>query len=116
MGAETTVYAALANDAAVDALIDGRISPNAIKEKTPLPAICYTRADTEFITTIHSSIPVGEFAVMEVWCMAKTEDVASSVADAAIVALGGAKIPPVGRRHEYDSETEVTAVVITVRI
>jgi len=116
MGAETQVYTALSGDAGVTAIVGNRISPNVVGEKVPMPAVCYNRADTDYIVTIHSALPVGDSVLVDVWCMAKTEDEASELADAAIVALAAAYIAPTNRRHEYDSESEITAVVVTVRI
>jgi hypothetical protein len=116
MGAETLVYTALSTDLTVSAIVGDRISPNVVGEKVPMPAVCYNRTDTDYIVTIHSALPVGDFVLLDIWCMAKTEDEASSLADAAIDALATAFITPTNRRHEYDPDTEITAVVVTVRV
>lgn len=116
MDAETIVYGALSGASPVTAIVSTRISPLVVGEKVQMPAICYSRGDTEYISTIHSGVPLGEFAVFEVWCMAKTEDAARTLANAATNALGAVFAMPTNKRHEYDSESEIYAVVLTVRI
>lgn len=113
MSAESAVFAALNGAAGVTALAGDRIYPDFLPQKKPLPAIVYARAETEYVTTIHSSIPVASDVTMETWCFAKTRPAAEALGDAALLALGTAGIRPTGRRPEFDTDTETFSCVIT---
>lgn len=113
MSAETSVYAALTGAAGVTAVVGDRIYPDFLPQGKPLPAIVYARAETEYVTTIHSSVPVGSDVTMETWCFAKDRPAAEALATAAEHALGAAGIRPTARRPEFDSDTETFSSVIT---
>lgn len=116
MSAEDIVYAALSGDAGVAALVSGRVSPDKLPQGEPLPAIVYARTDTEYIRTIHSAAAAGSNVTLEVWCMADDRPGAEAVADAAEIALAASEAAAIGRRPEYDPDTETYSSVITCLI
>lgn len=52
MSAETTIYAALSNDAGVSAIVSTHISPLVRKQADPLPCVTYLRISGVPITSI----------------------------------------------------------------
>ncbi|HEY1182234.1 MAG TPA: DUF3168 domain-containing protein [Rhodocyclaceae bacterium] len=113
MSAEETIYAALSGNAGVLALTGGRISPDKAPQDEPLPAIVFARTDTEYIRTIHSAAAAGTIVTMEVVCFAQSRPDAEALGDAVDAALGAAGIAPIGRRPEYNPDTDEYASVIT---
>lgn len=113
MSAETILYDALSGAAGVGALVEDRIYPGLLPQGKDLPAIVYLRADTEFITTIHSSTPRGSRVEMEVWGIAKTNGGAEAIGDAVEAALATALLVPIARRAEIDPETEAHSSILT---
>ena len=104
MSAETIATASMLASASVVALIEARIYPDAVPKEWPFPSVAYQRVDTEFETTIHSSIPYAERVTLEVSCMDPDRKKADMLADACLSALGGAGFLFVGRRAEYDPD------------
>ena len=115
MSAETELYAALSGAPAVTALVSTRIYPDAVPQEQTVPSIAYARTDTEYVITIHSGVPQGEFATFEVVCMAEARDLADAVADAAIAALGAAGFFLLTRAQELDTEKNLWGTVVSVR-
>jgi hypothetical protein len=116
MSAETIAYAALTGASAVTTIVGDRIYPDFVPEERLLPAISIARASTEYITTIHSSIPQGAFVTLEIWCMAGTRKASEDLANAAMTALGPVSVRPDNRAPEFDAESEVFAAVLLVVI
>jgi hypothetical protein len=116
MSAENKVYAALSGAPGVTALVGSRIKPNMLPQGEPLPAILYTRADTDYVTTIHSAIALGSLVQIDVWCIADSSTVAAALAEAVEAALGDASIPPVGRRPELDPAIEAIVEVVSCTV
>lgn len=93
MSAESDVYAALANDAGLSALVAGRIFPDAIPEESPLPAIAFVRAGGEKFYGLDNSLH-AERVRMRVVCWAETRTAANAIGDAVTAALLAADLPP----------------------
>ncbi len=115
MSAETELYAALSGASAVTALVSTRIYPDVVPQEQTVPAIAYARTDTEYLTTIHSAVPLGQFVSLEVVCMAEARDDADAVADAAITALGAAAFVLLTRAQEFDNDRLLWGTVFSVR-
>lgn len=113
MSAETILYAALSGAAGVVALVEDRIYPTLLPQEKPIPAVVYVRIDSEYITTIHSSTPLGSRVEMEVMSIAKTNAAAEAIGDAVEVALAAALIVPTGRRSEIIAEVEEHLSIIS---
>lgn len=93
MSAESDVYAALAGDVALAALVNGRIFPDAIPEESPLPAIAFVRAGGEKFYGLDNSLH-AERVRMRIVCWAETRTAANEVGDAVTEALMSADLPP----------------------
>lgn len=115
MSAETALYSALSGDSAVAALVAARIYPDLAPQDIALPCVAFSRVDTEYVVTIHSAVPAGQFATLEIACMATTRTGADALADAVITAAAGAGFTPEGRRAELDAENNLWAAVLTVQ-
>jgi hypothetical protein len=119
VSSETLLYSTLTGASAVTAIVgtgsSARIYPDVVPQQITGSSIAYLRISTEPLTTIHSSIPLGGFAVIEVWCMTSKRVDAETLADAVQAALGAAQFGLVDRRVEYDAENELWAAVLTVR-
>ncbi|MEI6317417.1 MAG: DUF3168 domain-containing protein [Pseudomonadota bacterium] len=119
MSSETVLYTTLKGNAGVTAYIgtgdSARIYPDVVPQTITGSSIAYQRVGTEPIATVHTSVPLGAFATIEVWCMTTRRIEAEALADAAQAALGGAQFALVDRRVEYDHDNELWAAVLTVR-
>lgn len=111
MSSETTLYTTLTGAAAVTAIVGAgsaaRIYPDTIPQDAVLPAVAYARAETEYLTTVHSSVPAKERATLAVWCLAATRAGADALADAVLTAAAAAQFTPISRRADYDDENEI---------
>ena len=114
MSAETQLFATLAAASAVTALVSQRIYPDVTPAEATLPCVAYARLETSYVQTIHSAAPVAETAVLEVMCMATSRDGAETLCNAVQAALFAAGFTPVGRRAEFDFDSEMCAAVLTV--
>lgn len=122
MTAETTIYAALKNDAAVSAIVGvgdaARVYPDIAPLTVELPAIGYQRLETQPITTIHASGPLASIVRLEVACMSRSRLEADSLSVAATAALAAQKFIFRDRRAELvggeSNERGVWATVLTV--
>lgn len=113
MSAESILYTALSTDAGITALVAGRIYPGLLPQGKALPAVVFLRTDGEYITTIHSSTPVGSRVELEVWAVAQTNSAAEAIGDAIEAALATALLVPFARRSEIDPETEAHSSIIS---
>lgn len=116
MSAESLAWTTLTGDTAVAAIVGTRIYPDFVPQEQTLPAIAVSRVSTEYLTTINTDAPVGEIAALEIWCMAETRIAAESLANAATTALSLAQFFPLDRRPEFDNESVVYAVVLSVQV
>jgi hypothetical protein len=114
MSAETTAYSTLSAAGTVTALVVDRIYPDYVPEEHILPAVAIARSDTNYVTTIHSGVPVASQVLLEIWCLAENRREAEGLADAVEPVMGAAGFYPTGRRTEFDKDAEVWATVIDV--
>lgn len=115
MTAETDLYTALTGAAGVTAIVSTRIYPDLAPQEVATPCIAYSRTGTEYITTIHSSVPLGSIATIEVWCMATTRTTADALAVAVETAAGAAGFVPQGRTAVVpDADPQVIASIVTL--
>lgn len=115
MSAESTLYALLTGGSpnAVAAIVSDRVYPTIVPPLKDVPAIAFQRVSTEFITTVHSFIPLGELVTFDIFCVAADYDVAESLADA-VVALDS--MTKINRSSTYDADSENFAAIVTVVI
>lgn len=97
MSAETLLYAALSGNAGVSSLVGARIYPEFVPQEQDPPFVAYTRTGTEYITTIHSGVPLAQISTIEIACMARTKASADAVADAVVLAVGADQFVLSGR-------------------
>lgn len=116
MSAESKIYAALSGAPGVTALVGSRIKPALLPQGEQLPAIVFTRAETDYVMTIHSAAALGSTAGMDIWCIAETFTGAESTGDAVEVALAAAGITVTGRRPDVDPQTEAFSTVISCMV
>jgi hypothetical protein len=112
MSAETDAYAVLAADGDVTAIVGDRIYPDFVPEEQELPAISITRANTEFINTIHGNAPVASLVTLEIWCLAVGRSSAEALADVVQTTMATSEFIVSGRRPEYDDESKLWATVL----
>ncbi len=79
MTPETLLTAALSASTPLFALVAARIYPGAFPEKTPYPGIVYSRAGTEFVSTIHGTLIAedADFSV-QAWAATRTTSARTS--------------------------------------
>lgn len=116
MSAETLIYSTLSGAAGVTAIVALRIHPDFLAQEISLPAIVNQRADSEYINTIHSGLPVAIKVTMDTFCLASTRIGAETLADAVEVALPAGGFRVSGRRPEFDAETLTFAAIITSEV
>lgn len=117
MSAETLINAALLASGPVTAVVgsgaSARVYPDFLVQELVLPGLVNQRAETEFINTIHTGVPIASRITMETWCLAETRIAAERLADLVEVALSNADFLVVNRRPEYDEETLTFATVVS---
>ena len=118
MSAETQFYSALTGAAGVTAIVGSgsaaRIYPDLTPQEIALPCVAYSRTGTEYLTTIHSGVPLGADVTIECWCMATTRTAADALADAVEAAAGAVYFTPASRSSVVpDPEQLVIATVLT---
>jgi hypothetical protein len=114
MSAETLAYSTLSAAAPVTALVGTRIYPDFVPQEKTLPALAIARAETEYINSIHSNVPLGSIATLGIWCMAATRAEAEALADVVVTALSAFTM--LNRSPEFDADSEVLATVLTVSV
>ena len=112
MSAETELHAALSASTALAALVDTRITPDAIPEGNPLPAVVYQRAGTTAVSTIHDGQPIAEEVRFQVSAWAPTRTAADAVADEVANALAAAGVSVADRSSGIDPETELKSATV----
>jgi hypothetical protein len=116
LSAESIIYAALSGGAGVTVLVGDRIYPDVLPQGKPLPAIVYARTDTEYLRTIHSNVAIETEVTLEAWCFGDTRPDAEALADAVEPALAAGALISVGRRPEFDADTDTYSSVITCTV
>lgn len=118
MSPEETLTAALLAATAVTAIVGAgataRIYPDVVPQEVPVPSIGFARLETDFITTIHSGVPIAIDATIEIACMAAGRMAADALCDAVTAAAAAAGFYPQGRRAELDPDTKIWASIVTV--
>lgn len=120
MSSESAIYDALVGDLTTMAYIavpgaspaEARVYPDVIPLKATLPAVAYTRADTDYVQTIDAAPPKGETATFEVSCVASSRTTADLLADAAQDALGGAGFFLLGRGVQQQEDDKLWATTL----
>ena len=115
MSAETELYAALSADAPLAAVVGARIYPDFLAQEISLPAVVYQRAETEYVTTIHSGAVLGSRVTLEIWCLHTSRIGAEQLADLVEAAIA-ATFLPLDRRPEFAQETLTFSTVVTVSV
>lgn len=115
MSAESMVYDALRFNAPLTAFVGTRIYPDAIAEGEPMPAIVFTRADTEPVITIDGSIH-AERVSMQIQIWAATRTAAEDICNAAINALLVAKLYYNRRGAGFDPEAGACCATLDVDV
>jgi hypothetical protein len=95
-------------------LVGTRVYPDFVPEERALPAIAVARANTEYISTIHSVTPLGSIVTLDVWCMAESRAAAEDLGTKAAAALTTFTLQ--NRTPEFDSESGVYATVLTTTV
>ena len=115
MSAETQLHDALTGNASLTAAVGARIYPDFLAQEIALPAVVYQRADTEYVTTIHSGLVVGSRVELEVWCLHNTRIGAEGLADLVETAIANVLLP-INRRPEFDADTLTFSTVVTLSL
>lgn len=115
MSAITDAYDALMDDLALQAMVSGRVFSDWVPHERDMPAIAITRmGNTEFVTTIHSGVPLRSEVNLEITCHHITREDAIAVGDLAMQALGNAGFTMSDRFDDVDVEKGVYACVLMV--
>ena len=113
MSAESEVYAALAADTDLAALVADRIYPDTVPEECPLPALAFVRTGGEKFYGLDDSLH-AERVRMRVVCWAETRTAANEIGDAVTAALVAAGLPPATPDADFaESVGEFAAVIET---
>lgn len=115
MTPEVLLNSSLLANSALVAAVGARIYPLALPAEPTLPAVVFYRAQTEFISTIHSDEIKGEIATMHIYAMAASAAVAESTALQVRQALPAGMLRPMGQAAQYDPETNTfTTMLIAI--
>jgi hypothetical protein len=102
MSAKSELYDALNADAALAALVEERIYPDAVPQGVALPAVVYTaQAFPEY--GLDSSV-LAERTAFTIGCWGATRASADAVAAAVKAVLAGLDLTPAGPQDAYDPE------------
>jgi len=115
MTAEETLYGILSADSALAGLVDTKIYKDVIPQPDDLPAVVYSRSQTEPVQTIHG-VNIASFVQIQTQVWAKTRATADQVAAAIVAALDDAGEPYTAKSALYDEETRAHGVSIDVQI
>lgn len=114
MSATADMQTVLADDAPLDALVDGAIEPDAITQGAGRPFVIHTITSTEPERGLDGTVHARRYT-MEVQCWGDTRDQAEAVADAAQTAIDASDDGTViDRTTGYDSDLALNADILTV--
>jgi hypothetical protein len=118
MSAEDNLHDILSENAPVFAVVGDRIYPDYVPPDKDLPAIAFNRTGTTYIPTIHGGVTQEDTVTFEIFCTASSHGSAKSLGDlvAAIEVMPPKKWQLLNRLSLYDSETGLSASVITVNV
>jgi hypothetical protein len=109
------VYGWLSGYAPLTALVGANIYPDVIPEQVTLPAIAFTRAQTEPIGTIHGTV-LGEQVTIQIQAWSATRTQAEAVADAVVAALQANGEIYTGRGALFDDATGYFGAAVDVSV
>ncbi len=113
MAAETDLYDALSNAAAVTAIVGTNIYSDLVVEDIDAPYIYFERTNTEMVNTIHTGIPIAQFTDFAVICFAVTREAAEDLGDKAYTAVAASgDFIYTGRVGEFDDKTRLFAAAL----
>jgi hypothetical protein len=110
---ETELRTLLVGDAAVNALVSGRVSADRMAQDQPMPFVVFTRTGTEPVTDVSGAV-LASRTFLEVQCWAQTRAAAESLADACQTAIRGAVKLVTNRAAVYDPDMDVEGTVLSV--
>lgn len=113
MSLDTDLRAGLAGDAGVSALVGARISSDRIEQGTIRPFITFSRAATEYQTTLDGTV-VAERATFDVQVWADTRLSAEAVSSAIKTYLDANQRQVLSRASGYDPELDLEASILSV--
>ncbi len=119
MSIETDFRAVLAGHASLTALVQGRISQNAVEQGTPLPIVVFgSSRDADEGLDGDDQVELCTFSVE---CWAETGIAAGAVADQVKAAVdaydatqGAVSVAVVSRQTAYDGELKLDGVILTI--
>jgi len=113
MSAEAVIYGYLSGYAPLtDAgAVGARIYPDVIAQGEPLPAVVYSKPETEDFTTLDGTLALTRnHFVVQAWAMTRAE--AESILDLCVAALAAQNIPIDGRGSTFDEEVGLHAAAL----
>lgn len=114
MSAESSLFDTLSVAAGVTAIVSDRIYPDVIPENKPVPAISFQRTATEFVNTIHGTVPVCTTPTLEISCVDRTRAAANALANAVVSALAGTSFYAIDQQAAVDFESELWGAIVVV--
>ena len=113
MSTETVLFALLAADAGIGALVADRIYPEVAPQDVDRPLIVYQRESTQPLYTIHGTLALQSVYVV-ISCYASSRAEAETIGDAVITALSGSAFEALDRTGGYDPDLLVHSVTIRI--
>jgi hypothetical protein len=102
MSIDSDVYAVMANDAGLTALVGTRIYPQVIAQGEPMPAIVYA-VKTDAFPLLHGAPGLHQSRIaVQVWSDSIAE--AKTIADAVVAAFWTVFVPYAARDGSFDAE------------
>ena len=113
MSTETVLFALLAADAGVGALVADRIYPEVAPQDVDRPFVVYQRESTQPVYTIHGTLAL-QSVFLSLSCYAESRALAESIADAVITAVAATTFELLDRTGGYDPDLLVHFVAIRI--
>lgn len=113
MSTETVLFALLAANAGVGALVADRIYPEVAPQDVDRPFVVYQRESTQPLYTIHGTLALQSVFV-SMTCYAATRASAEDIADAVIAALAATTFELLDRTGGYDPDLLVHFVALRI--
>lgn len=115
MPAESDLYSALSGDTDVTDIVGTSIFSDLPDEGVDAPFVFFERLDTEMVYSIHTPIPIAQYAQLAVICYADTREIAEDLGDKCVIAAANANLIYTGRQGEYDPDSKLFAAAIELR-
>ena len=113
MSAETDLRTLLTASPALASLVSNRISADRAEQGAPRPFIVFSRAATDYQTTLDGSV-LGQRVSFDLQCWADTRASAEAVAEQVQTLLAADQRPILSRTSGYDSDLDLEATLFTV--